>query len=794
MKYEIKRINVIISLFLIIPILTYVGQVKAEDTTITGDIGSGSSSGVSGYYDALWSGHLYEFEFRVTLVDADGEKVQNTNSVDYGYNNDSKTYQLTGNDLTNKIRTAIGYNTVTGTYNYEYKYGTNTDNYSYYKAKLANGNYYNYYSQYETFVQEFQTIIRNRTKQFGIGNNTTGNFDFLTMFLYHCGFLTSDDGNYYDIDDNKWSNKKNEIAMNNYYILIEPIFTISGTYSKHGTSNEMAKFLISTGTIPYGLMSAFTYTLGMGMNTNAVDIQNLGFKRVKYGDYNLSLAIFKKGGASNAQVIDEWRYTSNPEYGYGIGVLRISAIIGDISPIKRDIYFSNDYCGETSDGKNTGKMILNLNNSLDEDIFTYLEKAGINFKKYNSSNSSIYCYDDVTYDFNNIINTLNTTTAKTSSNITIPTGTVIINRKCKVNSPDIEYNTAKTTFMNNFDEYENQNIPLNVYNKTIELKKADIKTTTDDSNLKTILGSKKGLYNVTATITFGYKENESKIYVDKNYGDGTASIDLSNATFGYSNDLKNQIQDGQTYTYNNISFNTHVTSNTENYVCSFKTPVETPDNPPNTEEKYTTPAIQFRTIDLENPFPARDGSSRLPGTNWLGKDNYVRAYIKYNRGVSGNEVYNKEPIYTITLTPSDIIKIREYNKKNDYSDINKDLICFGEKNTSCLSTFLSSLDKVEGSCSSKNLETIGLSLKEDPNGIKNANSKELEDNITEIYDKNASVFRYNYNSDQLQLDFNNDKILTLRDAYIYDFADKTTSFYTCADKTYENSGYMRKEQ
>ena len=791
MKDKIEKKNRIISIIIAIAIITYSGQVKAGDTTITGNIGSGSSSGVSGYYDALWSGHLYEFEFRVTLVDENGEKVKETNSVDYGYNNDPKTYRLLGNELTNKISNAIGYNYSTNTYNYEYKYGTNTENYSYYKAKLANGNYYNYYDQYELFVKEFQTMIKNRTRQFGIENNTTGSFDFLTMFLYHCGYLKSDDGNYYDIDDDKWLVEKIKIANSNYYLLIEPIFTISGKYSKHGTSNEMAKFLINTGTIPYGLMSAFTYTLGIGMNTNANEIQNLGFNRVKYGDPSLSVSTFKKGGATNEQVINQWKITSNEEYGYGVGVLKISTEIFGISnvPELMDVYFSKNFCTQTSEANNTGKINFELNNNLEATDFKKMQEAGYKYEKYKSSNGEIYCYDDVTYDFSNLINNLNNTIVKQSTNIDIPNGTVTVNRHCMVYSPNTEYGTAKSTFLDDFSEYENQSIPLNIYGKTIELKKKTIEKTDDVSNeskLNKGISGKNGLYNITATITFGYADNDSKLYIDKNFGDGTASIDLSGVTFGYSNDLKSQVEDGQVYTYNNFTFNTHVTSNTENYICSFKATVE-PPTPPTTD----TSVIQFRTIDLDNPFPARDGSSRLPGSNWLGKDNYVRTYINHNRGVSGNEVYNKEPIYTITLTPSTMIKIREYNKKHKYSEIV--LGCKGENNTECFSEFLgdnkyiAESDKT-GTC----MAVTANNLVEDPLKYKDYPKWNLVDNILDIADE--GTLTHNYTNSELKFDYNKDGMLTLRDAYIYDEAEKTTNYYTCADKTYENSGYIRKGQ
>lgn len=763
------------------------------ETTAQGNIYTNTSQGrVNSNYSLFWDhGAPETVEFRLTLVKNDGIKVNKTKSIDYKYNNDPKTYKMSGTELASTIDNSLGY---------RYKFGDNGDKnqIDVYKVKLARGYYNNLWTdfdqwnpttKYSDMVNDFQTIIKNKDlKQFGIEDNTTGNFSFLTMFLYHCGFLEYERG-LHDIDDPEWEDKRKEMVSGQYYIMIEPIFKTGGEYTVRGTSQEMSDYLNSLAVIQFSLMADFTDNMASIIHTNKSEIKTLGFA------INIITNDIFPIGNSNEKTREKWSTIANPNSIYGLGVLKISSWFP--KPDENvDVMFSTNICNDTNDTYNNDQSSFKIVNDFsDKETFLTANKAGYKFKKYNGdANNEIYCYDNVTYDFSQMMTKLNNTKAMLNSSPTIPYGTLVVERKCEIETFD--YGTAKN-FLNDFNSYEQQEIPMKIYNNNIKLKKIkDKELNIDESRVTGLANTKKGIYTVTATITYGYNENESRVYIGNNYGDETAYIDLSNVSFGYSEDLKKQIEDNPSLTLSNGGYTFKTTFNQEGTtkVCTFKTPVETPDNPPNTEEKYTTPAIQFRTIDLENPFPARDGSSRLPGTNWLGKDNYVRAYIKYNRGVSGNEVYNKEPIYTITLTPSDIIKIREYNKKNDYSDINKDLICFGEKNTSCLSTFLSSLDKVEGSCSSKNLETIGLSLKEDPNGIKNANSKELEDNITEIYDKNASVFRYNYNSDQLQLDFNNDKILTLRDAYIYDFADKTTSFYTCADKTYENSGYMRKEQ
>ncbi len=72
--------------------------------------------------------------------------------------------------------------------------------------------------------------------------------------------------------------------------------------------------------------------------------------------------------------------------------------------------------------------------------------------------------------------------------------------------------------------------------------------------------------------------------------------------------------------------------------------------------------VVYRPISLSNPFPGHNGDSRTPGANWASKNNSViNDYITNNRGVNTDKVYNLTPMYTITLTPTLISNIRQYN-------------------------------------------------------------------------------------------------------------------------------------
>ena len=108
----------------------------------------------------------------------------------------------------------------------------------------------------------------------------------------------------------------------------------------------------------------------------------------------------------------------------------------------------------------------------------------------------------------------------------------------------------------------------------------------------------------------------------------------------------------------------------------------------------------YRPISLEYPFPAMSGNGRDTGSNWCiinsdkttdckNTNENVQKYILNNRNTSGNNVYKKEPMYTITLNPSLIKEIRKYNAQTNYDDFY--LYCNGKKGkegTECKSKFV----------------------------------------------------------------------------------------------------------
>lgn len=91
--------------------------------------------------------------------------------------------------------------------------------------------------------------------------------------------------------------------------------------------------------------------------------------------------------------------------------------------------------------------------------------------------------------------------------------------------------------------------------------------------------------------------------------------------------------------------------------------------------------IIYRTIDLNNPFPAQNGLGRSTGDNWCfynitnksyncEKNNAIVNYqILNGRNASGNKIYSNTPLYKFHLDSNIITKIKNYNSKNkDYAD------------------------------------------------------------------------------------------------------------------------------
>ena len=99
--------------------------------------------------------------------------------------------------------------------------------------------------------------------------------------------------------------------------------------------------------------------------------------------------------------------------------------------------------------------------------------------------------------------------------------------------------------------------------------------------------------------------------------------------------------------------------------------------------------LVYRPVSLTDPFPGTSGTGRTPGANWIGNEDAV----EYGRGVSGNQLYNLQPMYEITLTPALIRQIRNHNDGTNYNDFDMD--CDGS-GRNCTSNYLRTLPGLNG--------------------------------------------------------------------------------------------------
>jgi hypothetical protein len=89
-------------------------------------------------------------------------------------------------------------------------------------------------------------------------------------------------------------------------------------------------------------------------------------------------------------------------------------------------------------------------------------------------------------------------------------------------------------------------------------------------------------------------------------------------------------------------------------------------------------------------------------------------------------------------------------------------------------------ESITGSCM-----ITSSTYKDITNGITGEQLREKMSSIT----GNTESFKQESSYDS-KYDFNKDRRLNSNDVKIFTYAEKTTTFYTCADKTFENSGYL----
>lgn len=216
--------------------------------------------------------------------------------------------------------------------------------------------------------------------------------------------------------------------------------------------------------------------------------------------------------------------------------------------------------------------------------------------------------------------------------------------------------------------------------------------------------------NSNRYISIGTATNASETDATKYYDNGsnmaTTPINLQNGNLNYtismagifSSKFLERMGSG-VQTSMSCPYSVVVRDNFDGPWC----PPDTECGDPTTTFQMVKLKVEYRSIDLNNPFPGINGTGRKPGRNWV-YNNAVETYITQNRGVEGEDVYSsKEPLYVIKLDSNNIRDIREYNDDHAYDDFT--LSCTEGKGTECKSDFLRDKNLiVSGTC--KDIGTV----------------------------------------------------------------------------------------
>jgi len=223
------------------------------------------------------------------------------------------------------------------------------------------------------------------------------------------------------------------------------------------------------------------------------------------------------------------------------------------------------------------------------------------------------------------------------------------------------------------------------YITNIKFNNKDLTPSIDPSNMSTLdlnrISGENNLYKGNFSLTY-LLDNPvyanvltGKICLDKVY----ECKYIGNGIFSNFQDAKNKkgSLDFKIEGDNNIF-------NFSNQVCEYKVKEEIITyNNQNGELE-----LEYRIIDTKNPF-----NNRTPNSNWSNSDDVKKEIIESvnSYGLDKNGI-KQEPLYKITLTPSDIKVIREYNKKVTYDSY--EVYCYKDKVTQqveCINAFIHDL-------------------------------------------------------------------------------------------------------
>ena len=378
------------------------------------------------------------------------------------------------------------------------------------------------------------------------------------------------------------------------------------------------------------------------------------------------------------------------------------------------------------------------------------------FYHVGEGNKELWCYDDIIYDFSNLKESLSGKTVFGGKLREMPNGKLTVKRTCfsKEEATSESLNSAfvadSGTYQDKFDfKFGNDTYQYKrINNKYYDAGKSAYDTYPPQKGSRS--GSKnQDFYKYTSTFYYDYEinnsydskskiginnqqisntllnsssiqfesqyDNKSRIIMVKNQPtnlqtfDNTLSMSINNG-YGLSNKLYNELKNkakpstsDRTDTNVNKSNARIQKGNNEVNLFFDETSKQTCDVQSKIENTIID-NLRFRVISLDNPFPGRDGTLRMPSANWVNiTENNVYDYIQNNRNVKTEEVYNKEPLYKITLDGTAMMKIREYNKTHSYGS--HDITCENDTGRKCISNFLKDKNYIKnmtGTCANIN--------------------------------------------------------------------------------------------
>ena len=786
---------------------------------------------------------------RVTLVDKNGKIVEGTHSVDIKKSSDNSVhtsgvkFEFMGTKAA-LITWGTGSNTT-----YDYKNGTNPYYISvpgeesprtdytlisipvFFESSdpskgIANGKDVNGRMTYGYFSD----VYTNRKKVYPYKNDADPT-DFLSLYLHFNGYLTDED-NVVDIDELQYTNSTKYYKLREYSLIFEPIFT---TYSNsvgmafYGTGKDFLKAMyrqtdtwekrIQEGLGGWDQVKQFACAL---YTSHSTGITNLGtMNQDCYSMYSLGRNISGYNPVAFYKSGDE---VYLDKYGFSMA----SSYLGEViqPPSYPTFNFLEKKCNEGSKNDTTFSFSLAstrdyINSHMD---FFDLEKNGT--KIFDPGDQGISCVDSVEYDFHDLIygvkdengNETPGLYGEKEFNSIVPISIFPVKARVTRFCPSttaMNSDIIKSDFTNVFS--------VHYLNSYINFKAPTVSCSSASS--RHVVEYSCELVYEPASNTLTLKSGSYSAFKN-GIEDGKGTITFTNKAYGRNNKLIEMFDNNGKSVWSGdegSSVYYSLESSGDSLTCNFEYSVDGCGD--ECDPSLGDNNLKFRVISLDNPFPNRDGTSRLPGVNWLNKENYVYEYISNNRGVvyrtynewgrgasySPEDMYNLvEPMYTVTLTPETMRKIRRYNGNYsyysmydvDYSESDaganetvrqKDRIAYklncNSNNRECYSTFLRSgafipRSDLTGTCVIE--DDLSL-VRSQLNAADPVQSLSLVERYVGHRAENPDFYRAG-------ADLNKNGRLDKWDVIVATYPERNTKYYTCADKTFLSGGPLEGDE